>query len=185
MKKTFFLFVFGVLVIISIFYFSNFIQKEQSCSLEKLFLSETDYPLSTTFDAINSPIDEKPKESASRASYYYESSMRESVIKYRTIDKAYEIFNYYNSSFFDPNEVYSVWNSPLLKTDLLLASHNNNGCGNVKSFGDRCIFLGQYEEYIIIFDADISQNGITEEIFRDLVLRIDKKTASCVINYSE
>lgn len=156
-------------------------EDEQNCSIEQFLLEQSDYPAGTIFDIIRSPIDEKPRESASRSSYYRESWIRESVIKYRSIDKAYEIFVGHQDSIFSPSEVYDVWEMPLkLNQDWILADQYEIGCGNVRNFGNRCIMLAQYKKYIIFFSVDISENGVTQELFSDLVLKIDDRMSACI-----
>jgi hypothetical protein len=153
----------------------------QSCSIQQLLLDQSDYPPDTIFDNINSPVDESPKESASRSSYYHESWIRELVIKYRSIDRAYEIFVSHQDSVFSPNEVYYGWEVPsILEADDISANQYEIGCGNVKNFGNRCILLAQYEEYVILFSVDISRNGVTRELFRDLVKKVDDRMTSCL-----
>lgn len=128
-----------------------------------------------------SPVDESPKESASRSSYYRESWIVESVTKYRSISKAYEIFVDRQSYIFDPNRVYYGWEAPSsLGVDDISANQYESGCGNVKNFGNRCVLLAQYEEYIFVFNVYISSKGVTQELFRDLVLKIDDRMASCL-----
>ena len=85
------------------------------------------------------------------------------------------------SHTFNPNKVYYGWEAPSsLEADDISANQYEIGCGNVKNFGNRCILLAQYEEYVILLSVDISSNGVTPELFRDLVLKIDDRMTSCL-----
>lgn len=181
-KKHLFLFSgFSLFVILSIYGISWIFNNREYCSVEQLLLRESEYPQNTIFDIALSPIDEKPKESISRSSYYNESWIGEVVIKYKSINKAYEIFVDHQSSIFDPSKVYDVWKTPLrLGEDKISADQYKSGCGDTKYFGNRCIFLGRYGEYIVIFNVDIYSNGITQELFRDLVVKIDEEMSACL-----
>jgi hypothetical protein len=159
----------------------RFTVSTQSCSIHQLLLDQSAYPPDTIFDNIMSPVDESPQESASRSSYYHESWITETVIKYRSVDKAFEIFVSHQDSVFSPNRVYYGWEAPSsFEADHISANQYEIGCGNVKNFGNRCILLAQYEEYVILFNVDISSNGVTRELFHDLVLKVDDQITSCL-----
>lgn len=184
MKKNMILlciFILGFSIILISYGVKRFTASKQSCSIGQLLLDQSAYPPDTIFDNIMSPVDESPKESASRSSYYHESWIRELIIQYRSIPKAYEIFVDRQSHTFNPNRVYYGWEAPsILEADDISANQYEIGCGNVKNFGNRCILLAQYEEYVILFSVDISSNGVTRELFRDLVLKIDDRMSACV-----
>jgi hypothetical protein len=151
------------------------------CPVDQLLLDHSSYPPDTIFDAIDSPIAEKPKESAGQSTYYHDSWMDEMVIRYSSVNRANEVFDERKRSIFHPNEVYGEWEvPPILNLDDLSADHYEIACGNVVSFGDRCYMIGQYNEYYVFFRADIFNDGITHELFRDLVLKIDGRMSACI-----
>jgi len=177
----FLLSIIGLLLALNSCSLTRISEDKQICPIDYLLLRESDFPKGTIFDPIRSPIDEKPKESASRSSYYYESWIRESVIRYRSVQKAQEIFIEYQTSIFDPDEIYDTWKAPVnLEPGSISANLYETACGNVKNFGNRCIMLAQYEEYVIFFSVDISKNGVTQELFTDLALGIDSRLSSCI-----
>jgi hypothetical protein len=181
-KKIILLAILISLLICSTYFLKKYIESQNNCQITQLLLDESDYPTGTTFDVIRSPIDEKPRESASRSSYYLDSWIRENVIMYRSTEKAYEIYIEQRDARFDLSEIYDEWKIPLRSgVDDVLANHYHSGCGNVKNMGYRCIFLAQYEKYIVILSIDVSNNGITEELFRDLVMKMDEEMFACLV----
>jgi hypothetical protein len=152
----------------------------ENCRIDQLLLKQSDYPSGTILDRINSPIAEEPRESAGKSAYYRESWIGEMVVIYPSVVRAREIFESRQASIFDSSEVYGAWETPSsLNLDNLSADQYRISCGNVKSFGNRCFMIGRYEEYFVLFRADISSNGITYEIFRDLILKINEQIDSC------
>jgi hypothetical protein len=108
--------------------------------------------------------------------------MDEMVIRYSSVTRANEVFDERKMSIFHPTEVYGEWEMPpTLNLDDLSADHYEIACGNVVSFGNRCYMIGQYNEYYVFFRADIFNHGITHELFRDLVLKIDERMSACVL----
>lgn len=153
----------------------------QNCPVDQLLLDQSDFPSGTILNIIHSPIDEKPKESASRSANYQDDPLGQIVIRYATTDKTLVEYNEWNKSVFSSSEVYGSWEIPATFSEISLkADHYQIACGNVISFGNRCLMVSQYQEYLVFFSADISNRGVTHELFRDLVLRIDEKMSSCL-----
>jgi hypothetical protein len=153
----------------------------QNCRIDQLLLDQSNYPSDTIFDDINSPIAEEPRESASRSVYYHENWIGEIVIRYPSIERANEIFRRRTKSVFHPAEVYGLWETPPeISLSDLSADQYEIACGDVKNFGKRCIMIGQYEEYFVMFNMDISNDDVSRELFRDLVLKIDDRMSACV-----
>ena len=154
---------------------------ERDCPIEQLLLDQSDYPSDTVFDAINSPIAEEPRESASQSAYYKQGWLGEIVIRYSSTDRANKAFIKHKESVFHPNEVYGSWDTPpILSLDNLSTDRHEIACGNVRNFGKRCIMVGQYREYFVLFSADVSDLAVTHELVRDLILKIDKKMSPCL-----
>jgi len=154
---------------------------QQYCTTTQLLLEQSDYPSETIFDEINSPIAEEPLESASRSVYYRENWIGEIVIRYPSIDRAHEVFAKRQESIFNPKEVDGLWETPSeLRLENISADQYEIACGNVRNFGDRCIMIGQYKEYIVLFNVDVSNNDMTHEMIRDLALKIDSRVSACV-----
>jgi hypothetical protein len=156
---------------------------ETSCQVEQLLLQETDYPANTVFEKIQSQLYGEPKESVAQTAYYYNSWMSESAIRYASRQRAAEIFDKYEKVIFAPSEVIGSWETPSIfpDEDSLVFENYEIACGNVVSFGNRCYMIGQYEKYYVFFRADIFNDGITHEMFRDLVLKIDERMSDCVL----
>ncbi|MCK6584577.1 MAG: hypothetical protein L6Q49_15895 [Anaerolineales bacterium] len=154
---------------------------KRDCPIKQLLLDQSDYPPDSIFDAIQSPIADKPLESAGQSAYYQDSWTDQSVVRYFSNDNAIAEYDKVQKIVFDPDEVVGLWETPsILTLDNLSADRHEIACGNVVSFGKRCYMIGQYEEYYVFFRADISNNGVTHELFRDLVLKIDDRMSACV-----
>lgn len=107
--------------------------------------------------------------------------MDEMVISYPSADRAREKLDERQGAIFHPSEVHGEWEVlPVSNLNDLSADQYKIACGNVVSFGKRCYLIGQYEEYYVFFRADISNDGITREMFRDLVLKIDNRMSACI-----
>ena len=157
------------------------LRPKRTCPIEELLLSQYDYPTDTILNDINSPIADKPLESASRSANYNNNATFQEAVRYFSIDNAIAEYDKVQKRLFDPKEVFGTWETPTtLVLDNLSADRHEIACGNVISFGKRCYMIGQYEEYYVFFTADISSKGVTHEIFRDLVLKIDDRMASCL-----
>lgn len=182
MRKEIFLYlVFGSLFIITSCASQGNLIPKRDCPIEQLLLDQSDYPLDTIFDAVSSPIAEKPQESASQSAYYHHSQFGEIVIRYSSTDRANEVFMKHKESIFHPSEVYGSWNiPPILSLNNLSTDVHEIACGNVRNFGKRCVMVGQYHEYFVLFSADLSSPEITHELVRGLVLKIDEKMSSCL-----
>jgi hypothetical protein len=153
----------------------------QYCAIGYLLLDQSEYPSDTIFDRIISPIAEQPRESASRSVYYQGNWIGEIVIQYPSIERAKDVFDQRKKSIFHPDEVYGLWETPSeLIFDNFSANQYETACGNVKNFGKRCIMLSRYEDYIVIFNMDFSNDGVTHEMFYRLVLKIDDRMSACV-----
>lgn len=183
MKKIYFLLsVSVVLVLTASCNTDNDATKKGSCSIENLLLEPDDYPSGTIINDINSPIDEKPNESASRTANFNSDAIGQIVIRFSSTDRTSEEYQLHQKSIFENDEVIGSWDTPSVFLEMpdLSANSQEIACGNVRSFGNRCFMIGQYEEYFVLFSADISDAGVTHELFRDLVLKIDKKMSSCL-----
>lgn len=158
------------------------ISVERDCPIKELLLDQTDYPPDSIFDTIDSPIADKPLESAGQSAYYKDSWTDQTVVRYSSIDNAIAEYDKVQKIVFDPDEVSGTWETPpILALDNFSADRHEIACGNVVSFGNRCFMIGQYEEYYVFFRADISGKGVTHELFRDLVLRIDEEMSACLV----
>ena len=122
-----------------------------------------------------------PLESAGGSANYRGTATSQLVARFFSIDSAVTEYEKTQKRLFAPDEVAGVWETPpMLELDNLSADRHEIACGNVVSFGNRCFMIGQYEEYYVFFRADISSNGITHELFGDLVLKIDEEMSTCL-----
>lgn len=178
---------FSFLILISfLFLISGCASKEdlrpkRDCPIEQLLLDQNDYPPGTILDSIRSPIAEKPLESAGVSAYPKDSWASQMVIRYLSIDRATEEYEGSLKRIFDPREVFGSWETPpILDLNNLSVNHHNISCGNVNSFGKRCYMIAQYEEYYVFFRADVPLKGVSYEMFRDWILKIDAEMSACL-----
>jgi hypothetical protein len=174
-------FILGFLVVLTGCAVKEDLRPKRDCPIEQLLLDQSDYPPDSIFDTIDSPIADKPLESAGQSAYYQNSWTDQTVVRYFSNDNATAEYEKVQKIIFDSDEVVGSWEiPPVLNLNNISADRFEFACGNVVSFGNRCYIIGQYEEYYVFFRADISGKGVTQEIFRDLVLRIDEEMSSCL-----
>jgi hypothetical protein len=180
-KRLVIYFVFGSFLILAGCAGQEDLRPKRDCPVKQLLLDQSDYPPDAVFDTIDSPIADKPLESAGQSAYYKDSWTDQTVVRYFSNDNAIAEYDKAQKIVFDPDEVVGLWETPpILNLENLSADRLDIACGNVISFGKRCYMIGQYEEYYVFFRADISGNGITHEIFRDLILKIDDRMSACL-----
>jgi len=182
MKKYFVLcFLFGFLLLLTGCAIQEDLRPERDCVIEELLLDQSDYPQNTILNNVISPIAEKPLESAGQSANYNNSATFQETVRYFSNENAVAEYDKVQKIVFDPDEIVGLWETPpILDLGNLSADRHEIACGNVVSFGKRCYMIGQYEEYYVFFRADISSKGVTHEIFRDLVLRIDDEMSACL-----
>jgi hypothetical protein len=174
-------FIFGFLLILTGCASQEDLRPERDCPIEQLLLEQADYPPETVLNDSRSPIAEMPVESAGGSANYHGTATSQFVARFFSVDNAIAEYEKTQERLFSPDEVVGGWETPpLLEVDNLSANRHAIACGNVVSFGNRCFVVGQYEEYYVFFRADISGGGITHELFRDLVLKIDEEMSSCL-----
>jgi hypothetical protein len=174
-------FIFGFLFILTGCALKEDLRPERDCLIEQLLLDRADYPPETVLNDSRSPIAEMPLESAGGSANYQGTATSQLVARFFSVDNAVAEYEKTRERLFAPTEVVGVWETPpTLKLDSMSADLHRIACGNVVSFGNRCFMIGQYEEYYVFFRADISGRGITHELFRDLVLKIDQEISSCL-----
>ena len=182
MRKRYVLYlIFGFLLVLTGCAGKEDLRPKRDCPIKQLLLDQSDYPSSSIFDTIDSPIADKPLESAGQSAYYQDSWTDQTVVRYFSSDNAIAEYDKVQKIVFDSDEIIGLWETPSgLDLSNLSADRHEIACGNVVSFGKRCYMIAQYEEYYVFFRADISNNGVTRELFRDLVLKIDDEVSSCV-----
>jgi hypothetical protein len=182
MKKSVIRFlIFGTLLILIGCTSQKDLRPKRDCPIKQLLLDQSDYPSDSIFDTIDSPISDKPLESAGQSAYYQDSWTDQTVVRYFSSENAIAEYDKMQEIVFAPDEVIGKWEIPSILTfSNISADQYRIACGNVLSFGDRCYMIGQYDEYYVFFRANISSHGITHDIFRDLVLKIDDEMATCL-----
>lgn len=156
---------------------------ERNCPIAQLLLDEEDYPEGTKFDTIDSPIGgDRPLSSAGQSAYYQESWVDQNVERYSFIEDAVEQYDQTSKRVFASDDIVGVWEiPPILILDNLSANRHEVGCATDETLGYRCYMIGQYEEYFVFYRVNIEPYGITHELYRDLVLKIDAEMASCLM----
>ncbi len=180
-KQLAFCLIFGFIMLLTGCVSPEDLRPSRDCPIEKLLLDQSNYPSGSILNEVISPVADKPLESANQSAGYLDSGLFQIVIRYFSNENAIAEYEDRKKSIFASNEVVGLWKTPSkLQLSTLSPDRHEIACGNVISFGRRCYFIGQYEEYYVSFRADISDNGVTHEIIRDLVLKIDDRMASCL-----
>jgi len=159
------------------------IRPERNCPIKELVLNEADVPVGTILNEVRSPVAEYPKESAATdgsyngdaiflriARWYYYSVTIEENDKWMEV--AFNAEDSRTGTYETPSE--------LLDLNSLPASQIHVACADEENVGYRCRMVARYEEYQIQFFADISEKGISYNIFRDFVLEINNKMVACL-----
>jgi hypothetical protein len=182
MRKSYFLYlILGFVLLLTGCTSRDNLKSVRDCPIEQLLLDQSDYPPNTILNEVISPVADKPIESADQSAGYLESGLFQVVIRYSSSEKAAAEYDAREKSVFAPEEVIGSWEiPPVLNLNNLSADRYEIACGNVVSFGKRCYMIGQYEKHYVFFRADIVDNGVTHEVFRDLVLKINDRMASCL-----
>lgn len=153
----------------------------RDCPIEELLLSQSDYPPNTILNDNRSPIADKPSESAGGSANYNGDATSQLVARHSSTENADKEYEKWKEIAFEANDVVGFWETPkILDLKEISADRQKIACGNLVGFGERCYMVGQYQEYFVFFWADISAQGITQELFRDLVVRIDEEMTLCL-----
>jgi hypothetical protein len=175
------LFLFGLSLLLLGCTTKEYLRPVRDCPIEELLLSQSDYPPNTILNDSRSPIAEKPSESAGGSANYNGDATSQLVARHSSIENAVKEYEKWEIISFDADDVVDSWETPeILDLKEISADRQKIACGNLVGFGNRCYMVGQYEEYFVFFWADISKNGVNHEMFRDLVLKIDDRVASCL-----
>lgn len=152
------------------------------CDIKDMLLNENDLPARTIMNNISSPIAEMPNESAGFSASYVNSPIYHEIGRYLSINGAEGKFLERLDLYFKGNDYRGPWQLPAEISYISpLAQQYHVACGNI---GEKyqCRMIGQYDEYYVFFFAYISDNGITLEIFQDLLMKIDSHMAQCLQN---
>ncbi|MBL8098599.1 MAG: hypothetical protein JNK81_05425, partial [Anaerolineales bacterium] len=151
------------------------------CPVDKLLLEESDYPSGTIFEDSKTELYREPKESIAQTSYYGPSWISQGVIYYFSPNRAENVYNRHKKSIFSDREVTDSWEDlPTFLNNDTIFDEYEVACGNIVGTGHRCYMIGRYQNYFIMYWAEISDAGITRTLFSELVLKINNKLMSCL-----
>ncbi len=159
------------------------VRPERDCPVTELLLNESDFPSKAVLNDVLSPLSEYPTESAAIDGSYHGDSVYHRIARWYYYSVAIEENDTWMEIAFDPQDSYSgIYETPpeLSNLNSLPASQIHVACADEKDLGYLCRMVARYEEYQILFFSDISERGITHEMFQDLVLRINDKMVSCL-----
>jgi hypothetical protein len=155
---------------------------ERYCSITELLLEPSDYPDGINLGEINSPLAEQPAESAGQSGNYLGSLIFQNVIRYKSEDRAVEQYDEWKQTAFRENSLKAgSWEAPsIVAMNGFSANQIHIACGNTIT-GEECRMIGQYEEYFVYYAVDtLPEYGISQEVFLDLVVKIDNRISSCI-----
>jgi hypothetical protein len=169
-----------VIMICALVIFS-FLDLNQKCKVESMLLKKGDFPQHTLVDDIRSPIAEMPDESAGftatygRSLIYYEASRFPGTVsaekEFANEKRRASVLTEYSGPWETPPEL--SHKSSIFKNYYV-------ACGKIINMGYQCRMIGQYDEYYVFFFAYISNEGMTYNIFNNLLQTIDLRAEQCL-----
>jgi len=152
--------------------------RSAGCPIETLTFDEYMFPLGTHFEPLVSPVPEKPQESIGQALYFAPDYVFLMVIHWHSIRATTIEFNDYTDIAFEFDEFEGPW---IALDNLYMsesADHYYTACGLGHGIY-QCKMVATYGEYSVYLRADISEQGISLELFNDLLQSIDRKMDQC------
>ena len=159
------------------------VRPERDCPITKLLLNEADFLRDTIVDTVITPLADYPQESAGIDATYHADLISQSVARWYYFSVAIEENEKWMKIAFNPSRSSTgVYDTPPELSDLnfLPADQIHVACAEEKNIGYRCRTIARYDEYQIQLFSDISESGVTYEIFRNLVLKINDKMVACL-----
>ena len=151
----------------------------RKCEAESMLLTEDDFPADTIFNDVRSPIAEMPEVSAGFTASYGESAIYQEVGRFPLVTSAKREFEIAKRNASVQTKYHGPWETPpeLSNTSSIFQDYYVV-CGKVDT-KYQCRMIGQYEEYYMFFSTYISDNGLTLEMFDDLLKRVDGHVEVC------
>jgi len=179
MKKRFVFY--GALIILLIMAGCQTRPQERSCDIKDLLLDKDDFPFGTILELVDSPISDLPQESAGRTASYNQDLIYVEVARYRSLRDAKSKFNELNQFLFTADKYSGPWSVPATIADFIPknADQFQYACSK-SSHGYQCRMVARYEEYIASLFADISDQGITLDRYRILMVNLDNRISKCL-----
>ena len=158
--------------------------KEGPCNIMSVILEEDFFPGRVHAEPIDSPIPDAPPESAERI-YLVKTDFSTDVVQLDIMnfisgETASNFLERGEKQRFRTDSYRGQWKTPEKLADLNLAPDQYRmACGVVLS-NRTCRWLARYQGYYLYLRADISENGVTEDVFLGAVKEINSRMVECL-----
>ncbi|MCD4672772.1 MAG: hypothetical protein K8R77_08925 [Anaerolineaceae bacterium] len=150
------------------------------CGIDDILFSENDLPEGTIIDYRNLPALDEPNESGEIYALFNNTVVYQIVSRYERGRLARNRYERWESALSDLSIVPNQTSDMSTQLDFVSAhaSQYDFACGT--DLGRyQCRFIATYDEYFIYLRSDISEEGVTHDMFYDFLVEIDHKMSGC------
>lgn len=175
---------FSFLAILVLLFLPACRQNRTPCDIKSLMLEENSFPGKVSAEPLDIPISDAPPESAEQIIYIgtglSTDVVQQDVMKFPSVYMASKFFKSRESQTFVADTDRGQWETPeKLAAIKLTANQYHLACGVVLS-EKTCRWLARYKTYYLYLRSDISDNGMTEEVFLNAVEEINTRMDKCL-----
>lgn len=155
----------------------------RTCSMKSILLAKKDLPAKTVYHIVDSPVDKVLELSAAFNASLNGSAIYQEIGQYPDGDTVEKEFARQKKMASGPAEYGGMWDTPSALSRSSSFFYNEHvTCGNALQGEYQCRMIGQRGDYYMFFSATITEDGITLDIFNDLMEKIDTRLEQCFIN---
>jgi len=152
---------------------------ERYCGINELLFSGDDLPKGTNISYRKIPEIDEPEESGSIYAIINDTDIYQIVSRYERERTARNRYERWESALSDLSATNK--NGDVLMQNEFVSDHANKysytcGLGHGRY---QCRFIATYDEYFIYLRSDISEEGVTHDMFYDFLVEIDHKMSGC------
>lgn len=157
----------------------------EGCSAADLLLNETNFPERAIDNGITSPMPDAPMDSAGWTLSVDDDFIHNHIYRYSTQRNARKRFERDLKIAFPEDDYSGEWQEVTKSSSLpLFPDQYFYACG--KELNDKtCKFIAQYGIYYVFLSSEVSESGITQQQFEELILEMDQKMGTCSDNSKE
>ncbi len=159
---------------------------QKVCDVKAVILEESFFPGNALSDPIDSPIPDAPPESAERIFYVGPEALpdiiQQDVMNFGSARMASSFFEDSEKRLFRTDAYQGLWKVPESLLGYSFAADQSHIACGVDLSEEICRWLARYNGYYIYLQSDISENGMTVNVFVDAAKEIDARMTRCLGN---